>query len=143
MAKKKGSGFGKLLGAAAIASIAKIISDLNKKAKKDGKDILDVAKEKMDDIVEDAKSGELADKAKEAVGKAGESIGQFAQDVKSGKLVDDVKSGKMAEDVKTKFSETVDKVKSEEFKNEAASFAQNLKEGVIDIFDGKNDDNKA
>ena len=141
MARRRKSIFGKLVGAAVIAGAAKIIVDLNKKAKEDDRDNKDVAKEKFNGIVDDAKSGELTDKAMESVGKAKDSIGQFANDVKSGKVAEDIMSGKVAEDVKTKFNETVEKVTSDEFKNEATAFAQNLKEGVVDIFDNKDENN--
>ena len=63
-----------LLGAAAVAGAATVISKLEKEAKEEGKDILDVAKEKVGDIIEDAKSGELTNKVSDAIDKVTDKI---------------------------------------------------------------------
>ena len=104
MAKKK-SGLGGLLGAAALAGAAAAISKLEKEAKENDKDILDVAKEKISGLVNDVKSGDIVGKADEAVGK----VADFAT-----KTVDDVKSGEFARNVQNTFNKTVEGIKSGE-----------------------------
>lgn len=124
MANKKGGFLGKLLGAAAIAGTAAAISKLEKQAKEENKDILDVAKDRFDEIVKDTKSGEIVDKASDAVMKT----------------VDDIKSGEFQENVKTKLNETIEDVKSGEIFNKASDVATNVKDGVVDLFDGKKEE---
>ena len=51
MARRRGSFLGKLLGIAAVAGAAATVSKLEKQAKEEEKDILDVAKEKYDGFV--------------------------------------------------------------------------------------------
>ena len=46
MARRKGGFLGKLFGAAAVAGAAAAVSKLEKQAKEEGKDILDVAKDR-------------------------------------------------------------------------------------------------
>lgn len=121
MAKKRGSFLGKLFGAAAVAGAAKVIVDLEKKAKEEGKDILDVAKEKADSVVESVKSGEAFEKAQ-----------NFAE-----KTVNEINSGEFQENLKNKINETVESVKSGEFVEKAKDTVTNLREGVNDILDGK------
>lgn len=139
--KKDGSLLGGLLGAAAVAGAAKVISDLEKEAKQEGKDILDVAKEKVDDIVEDAKSGELEQNIKEKVGDLVKDVKDIdlQKDVidKANKLVDDAKSGELKNKVEDKIKDIAAEVQSDEFKAKASETVQNLKDGVIDILDGK------
>ena len=65
MAKRKSGFLGKLFGAAAIAGAAAAVSKLEKQAKEEGKDILDVAKEKLNETVESVKSGEAKEKVTE------------------------------------------------------------------------------
>ena len=84
MAKKRGSFLGKLFGAAAVAGAAKVVSDLEKQAKEEGKDILDVAKEKADSVVESVKSGEAFEKAQNFAEKTVNEInsGEFVEKAK-------------------------------------------------------------
>lgn len=139
--KKGGSLLGGILGAAAVAGAAKVISDLEKQAKEEGVDILDVAKQKAEDIVEDVKSGELA---KNVGGKIGDTINDVIDDVKSGELqekvtnlVEDVKTGEIKDILSDKAKDVIEDVKSDEFKQKAGETLTNLKDGVIDILDGK------
>lgn len=125
---KRGSFLGKLFGAAAVAGAAVAVSKLEKQAKEEGKDILDVAKEKVDSLVEDVKSGEAVEKAKEFATKAQD----FAE-----KTVNDVNSGEFKENLQQKFNETVESVKSGEFVEKAKETVTNVKDGVVDLFDGR------
>ena len=84
MARRRGSFLGKLLGIAAVAGAAAAVSKLEKQAKEEEKDILDVAKEKYDGFMEEVKSGEALQKAKD-----------FAE-----KTVNDVNSGQFQENLK-------------------------------------------
>ena len=129
MAKKR-SFLGKLFGAAAVAGAAVAVSKLEKQAKEEGKDILDVAKEKVDGFVGEVKSGEALEKAKDFANKAQD----FAE-----KTVNDVNSGEFAENLKGKLNETVESVKSGEFADKAMEVATNVRDGVVDLFDGKGD----
>jgi len=118
---KKGSFLGKLFGVAAVAGAAQAISQLEKEAKEQGKDILDVAKDKLGNVVENVKSGEALEK-----------VTDFAE-----KTVENVKSGEFVDTVKDKLDDVMESVKSGEFAEKAKETAANLKDGVVDIFDGK------
>lgn len=133
---KKGGLLRKLFGAAAVAGAATVVSKLEKQAKEEGRDILDVAKDKVDNFVADVKSGEAAKKAKDFANKATD----FAE-----KTAQEVNSGEFTENLKEKINETVDSVKSGEFAekasdfaNKATDFAENVKDGVVDLLDGNN-----
>jgi len=130
MAKRRSGFLGKLFGAAALAGAAAVVSKMEKQAKEEGKDILDVAKEKVDGFVEDVKSGEALEKAKTLANKAQD----FAE-----KTVNEVNSGEFKENLKDKLNETVESVKSGEFTEKAMEMATNVKDGVVDLFDGKAD----
>lgn len=132
MAKRRSGFLAKLFGAAAVAGAAAAVSSLEKQAKEEGKDILDVAKEKVDGFVEDVKSGEALEKAKNFANKAQD----FAE-----KTVNDVNSGEFAENLKGKINETVESVKSGEFTEKAKEMAANVRDGVTDLFDGKAEEN--
>lgn len=132
MAKKRGSFLGKLFGAAVVAGAAATVSKLEKQAKEEGKDILDVAKEKVDSFVEDVKSGEALEKAKDFANKAQD----FAE-----KTVNEVNSGEFSENLKGKINETVESVKSGEFADKAKEVATNVRDGVVDLLDGKEGEN--
>ena len=119
MARRRGSFLGKLLGIAALAGAANAVSKLEKQAKEQDRDILDVAKEKYDDLVEDVKSGEALKKAKD-----------FAE-----KTVNDVNSGEFQENLKEKFNQTVESVKSGEFAQKAKEKVKlKVKEVTLDEF---------
>ncbi len=126
--KRRGSFLGKLLGAAAVAGAATAISKLEKQAKEEGKDILDVAKEKADGVVESIKSGEALEKAQDLAEKAQ----GFAE-----KTVNDINSGEFADNLKNKLNETVESVKSGEALEKAKDTVANVRDGVVDLFDGK------
>lgn len=123
--RKSGGILSNLFGAAALAGAAAAVSKLEKQAKEEGKDILEVDKEKVDKFVEDVKSGEAVNK-----------VTDFAE-----KTVNTVTSEDFVENVKEKVNETVEgvkeSVKSGEFAEKAKDVAANVKDGVIDIFDGK------
>ena len=111
---KKGGLLRKLFGAAAVAGAATVVSKLEKQAKEEGRDILDVAKDKVDNFVADVKSGEA-------------NSGEFTENLKEkiNETVDSVKSGEFAE-------------KASDFANKATDFAENVKDGVVDLLDGNN-----
>lgn len=127
MAKKK-KGFGGLLTVAALAGVVAAIFKLEKEAKEKDTDILDVAKEKVDGFVNDVKTGEIQEKADAAVDK----VADFAT-----KTVEDVKSGEFTKNVSEQFNKTVEEIKSGEALDKVEKFATGVKEGVVDIFDGK------
>ena len=121
MAKKRGG----LLGLAVLAGgAAYIIHKLEKKAKEEGKDIGDVAKDSVNSAIEDVKSGKVLEDSKEFVNKT----------------VEDIKSGKIVEDAKETIENAYEDVKSGKTLKEAQEFAKNVKDGVIDIINGKEDD---
>ena len=112
MARRKRRGLGGLLGKLAVAvGLATVVSKLEKEAKEEGKDITDVAVEKVNNIVESVKSGELQ------------------------KNVLDT-ADKIINGAKEKVNDTVDSVKSGEIRDKATEMADNLRDGVIDMFDG-------
>ena len=86
MARRRKNVIGGLLGRLAVAvGLAAVVSNLEKEAKEEGKDITDVAVEKVNTFVDNVKSGELqknvlekADKiinsTKETVNSAVESV---------------------------------------------------------------------
>ena len=114
---------GKALGAAAVtAGLAAIVAKLEEQAKAEGRDILDVAKEKIEGIVDDVKSGEAADKATAL----------------ANKLADDFTSGEMLDAATEKFNNLVEDVKSGKIVDDATQLANNVYDGVIDILDGEN-----
>ena len=127
MARKRG-GLGGFLKVAALAGAAAAIFKLEKEAKEKDTDILDVAKEKINNFVNDVKTGEIQDKADAAVDK----VADFAT-----KTVDDVKSGEFSKNVTEQFNKTVEEIKSGEALNKVSEFAAGVKDGVVDIFDGK------
>ena len=94
-------------------------------------DIIDVAKEKVGGLIDDIKSGEIVDKADQAINK----VTDFAN-----KTVEDVKSGEFTRNVQEQFNKTVDSVKSGEMLNKAQEYVQNVKAGVEDLLDGKEED---
>ena len=128
MAKRK-SGLGGLLGAAAVAAgAAAVISKLDKEAKANDKDIIDVAKEKVEGLISDIKSGEIVDKADQAIDK----VTDFAN-----KTVEDVKSGEFTKNVQEQFNKTVDSVKSGEAFDKAQEYVKNVKASVEDLLNEK------
>ena len=88
MKRRKGSFLGKLFGAAAVAGAAAAISKLEKQAKEEGKDILDVAKEKADGFVEDVKSGAVVEKAKDLAGRFIKNFHKYETNEKGKALVE-------------------------------------------------------
>ena len=112
--KKDGGLLNGLLGAAAVAGAATVISKLEKEAKEEGKDILDVAKEKVGDIIEDAKSGELAADAKGFVENISDKIEDVIEDAKTGDLAKNLqeKAKDVIEDVQTSYLKNILKMKN-------------------------------
>lgn len=130
MAKRRKNRLGILVGAAAIAGAVAAIVKLEREAKERDADILDVAKEKIDSLIEDVKSGDIANKADTAA----KIVTDFAN-----KTVEDVKSGEFQKNVTEQFNKTVDEIKSGEALEKASKIANEFKDGVNDIFDGKED----
>lgn len=122
MAKKGGV----LLGIAALfGTAAVIISKLEKKAKQEGKDIGDVAKDSINNVVDSVKSGRAVENSKEYVNKK----------------VEDIKSGKFVEDAKDAVTKAYEDVKSGKILNEVNDIAVNAKDGVMDIINSVNKEN--
>jgi len=112
MARRK-RGLGGLLGKLAVAAgVAAVVSNLEKTAKEEGKDITTVAGEKVSSFVDNVKSGELQ------------------------KNVLD-KADKVINGTKEKVSDTVESVKSGEIKEKATEMVDNFRDGVVDMFDGQ------
>ena len=126
MAKRKGSFLGKVIFAGAIAGAAALISKLEQEAKEENKDILDVAKEKADNFVDDVNSGKAAEKVEELADKAVDL---------AGKTINDFNSGELQANLQQKYAETVESVKSGELAAKAKDTILNAKDGVADILD--------
>ena len=124
MARKRRSFLGRLFGLAAVAGAAAAVSNLEKQAKEQGRDISEVAKEKYDNIIQEVKSGEALQKAK-----------NFAE-----KTVNDVNSGEFQENLKVKINQTVESVKSGEFADKAKQMANNVKDGVTSLIDSASEE---
>ncbi|MBQ5412686.1 MAG: hypothetical protein IIU19_04810 [Oscillospiraceae bacterium] len=121
MARRKKRGLGGLLGKLAVAvGLAAVVSNLEKEAKEEGRDITDVAADKVNNFVNNVKSGELQKNVLE-------------------------KADKLVNGAKETINNTVESVKSGEIKDKATEMADNLRDGVVDIFDGKgtNDEEEA
>ena len=119
MARRKKRGLGGLLGKLAVAvGLAAVVSNLEKEAKEEGRDITDVAADKVNNFVNNVKSGELQknvlEKADKLVNGAKETINNTVESVKSG-------------EIKDKTDQVVDK---------ATEMVDNLRDGVVDLFDG-------
>ena len=120
MAKKSAAG-AVIATAAAAAGVAAIISSLEKQAKQEGKNIVDVTKEKVEDFVDDVKSGELY-----------QNISDAAKD-----FADSITSGEIIDKAKDTFDKTVENVKSGKIVEDLKEMAENVKDGVTGIFDGE------
>ena len=121
MARRKKRGLGGLLGKLAVAvGLAAVVSNLVKEAKEEGRDITDVAADKVNNFVNNVKSGELQKNVLE-------------------------KADKLVNGAKETIINTVESVKSGEIRDKATEMADNLRDGVVDIFDGKgtNDEEEA
>ena len=133
MAKKKGSFLGKVFFGAAVAGGAALLNKWEKQAKEENRDIKDVAKEKVDNLVDDVNSGKAAEKVEELADKAVD----FAE-----KTIDDFNSGELQANLQQKYDETVESVRSGEFKEKTMETAAKAKEtllgakdGIVDMFD--------
>ena len=85
MAKK--NKFGLFVGVAAVAGAVAAYLKLDKEAKEKNTNVVDLSKEKVDKLIEDVKSSELANKANESLEKVKESetynkVSGFANDLK-------------------------------------------------------------
>ncbi len=121
MARRKRRGLGGLLGKLAVAvGLAAVVSNLEKEAKEEGRDITDVAADKVNNFVNNVKSGELQKNVLE-------------------------KADKLVNGAKETINNTVESVKSGDIRDKATEMADNLRDGVVDIFDGKgtNDEEEA
>ena len=119
MARKRRRGLGGLIGKLAVAvGLAAVVSNLEKEAKEEGRDITDVAADKVNNFVDSVKSGELQknvlEKADKVINGTKESINKTVESVKSG-------------EIKDKADQVVDK---------ATEMVDNLRDGVVDLFDG-------
>lgn len=143
MAKKDGI-LDDVVSAAVFGAAAKGLADLEKQAKEEGKDILEVAKEKAEGLISSISEDGKAEAALKGVT---DKVGDVIEDLKSGELVDsitdkvndvieDAKSGKLLEELGDVANNVIEKVTSEEFKKEASETISNIKDGIIDIFDG-------
>lgn len=113
MARRKRRGLGGLLGKLAVAvGLAAVVSNLEKEAKAEGRDITDVAADKVNNFVNDVKSGELQKSVLE-------------------------KADRLVNGAKDTINNTVESVKSGEIRDKATEMADNLRDGVVDMFDGK------
>lgn len=156
--KKDGNLLGKLAGLATAAGAAKIIADLEKEAKEKNIDIVDLAKEKAGELVGDAKetvdkfiaeakttdsNGDVVENVKNLLDKDGNGKIDIFETVsdKVGDLVEDAKSGKLVKDIQETAKGIYEEVQSPEFKKEAVDTLINLKDGVVDLLDGKDDKN--
>lgn len=110
MARGKGR-FVKFMGLAAIAGAAVGYFKLKKEADEKESTVIDVAKEKVDGLIESVKGQELANKADATV----EKITEFA-------------------------NKRVEKIKSSDAIQKASQFAEDLKDKVADIFDLEDED---
>jgi Glu-tRNA(Gln) amidotransferase subunit E-like FAD-binding protein len=118
MAKRR-KGLGGLIGKLAVAvGLAAVVSNLEKQAKEEGKDITDVAADKVNSLVDSVKSGELQknvlEKADKVINGTKESLDKAVESVKSG-------------EIKDKANEVVDSLRDS---------VDNLRDGVVDLFDG-------
>lgn len=112
MARRKRRGLGGLLGKLAVAvGLAAVVSNLEKEAKAEGRDITDVAADKVNNFVNDVKSGELQKNVLE-------------------------KADKLVNGAKETINNTVESVKSGEIRDKATEVVDNIRDGVVDIFDG-------
>ena len=113
MARRKRRGLGGLLGKLAVAvGLAAVVSNLEKEAKEEGRDITDVAADKVNNFVNNVKSGELQKNVLE-------------------------KADKLVNGAKETINNTVESVKSGEIRDKATEVVDNIRDGVVDIFDGK------
>ena len=113
MARRKRRGLGGLLGKLAVAvGLAAVVSNLEKEAKEEGRDITDVAADKVNNFVNDVKSGELQKNVLE-------------------------KADKLVNGAKETINNTVESVKTGEIRDKATEVVDNIRDGVVDIFDGK------
>ena len=113
MARRKRRGLGGLLGKLAVAvGLAAVVSNLEKEAKEEGRDITDVAADKVNNFVNDVKSGEFQKNVLE-------------------------KADNLVNGAKETINNTVESVKSGEIKDKATEVVDNIRDGVVDIFDGK------
>ena len=102
----------RLLGRLAVAvGLAAVVSNLEKEAKEEGKDITDVAVDKVNTFVDSVKSGELQKNVLE-------------------------KADKLINSTKESVNNAVETVKSADIKEKVVEMADNLKDGVVDIIDG-------
>lgn len=139
MARRKRRVIGGLLGRLAVAvGLAAVVSNLEKEAKEEGKDITDVAAEKVNTFVDSVKSGELQknvlEKADKVINGTKETINSAVESVKSGEIAE--KADKVLNDTKETISNAVEAVKSGEIKDKATQAVDNLRDGVVDLFDG-------
>lgn len=111
MARRR-KGLGGLLGKLAVAvGLAAVVSNLEKEAKEEGRDITDVAAEKVNNFVDSVKSGDLQKNVLE-------------------------KADKVINGTKDTINSAVESVKSGEIKDKATEAVDNLRDGVVDLFDG-------
>ncbi len=102
-----------LIGKLAVAvGLATVVSNLEKKAKEEGRDITDVAADKVTTLVDSVKSGELQ---KDVLDKADRFINGAKETIDN----------------------TVESVKSGEIREKATELVDNLRDGVADFLDGK------
>lgn len=130
MARRRHS-FLNLLGAAALVGAAVGIVKISKEAKEKEMDPVDLAKEKVNKLMEDIKSGEFANQVEEAKDKVTDFVD---------KTVEDAKSGELSKNIQDKFNQTFEEIKSGETYEKASKFANDLKDSVTDFFDSKEDD---
>ena len=108
MARKRRRGLGGLIGKLAVAvGLAAVVSNLEKEAKEEGRDITDVAADKVNNFVDSVKSGELQKNVLE----------------KADKVINGTK-------------ESINKTVADQVVDKATEMVDNLRDGVVDLFDG-------